>query len=92
MQNFIKAINEFSTENGFTIKINSVEDLKNIDTSILESNIAYSIISKALLGLGDISGLEPTNVEGCLLTINSQLKNQNIESYSKEQIKSLMQA
>lgn len=94
LQNFIKAINEFNTsaDNSFTIKIEKVEDLRNVDASVLDSDIAYSIISKALLGLGDISDLEPTNVEGYLLTINSQLKNQNIESYSKEQIKSLMQA
>ena len=91
IKQFIKAINKFNTgdKETFTFRINSVEDLAGVDATILDSNIAHSIISEALVKLNPNGTNDKTYVY--LVTETSQEKSTELYPYySKEVIRNIM--
>ena len=91
LKNFIRAVNAFNSDE-FTFNIENLDDLKEIEPSILDSNIAYSIISKQLDKFSDAitnMGINKINKTVYDLGINSY-QSLSRDVYQKEDIKTLM--
>lgn len=91
LKNFIRAVNAFNSDE-FTFNIENLDDLKGIEPSILDSNIAYSIISKQLDKFSDVitnMGINKINKTVYDLGINSY-QSLSRDVYQKEDIKTLM--